>query len=75
VFAHSSINSPGVNYAVVDDLTKQLLEALIVIRLALDYRDKSETSLAVVESAKALADEAIKAAVKEGLTHGLNEQR
>lgn len=60
----------------MDDLTKQLLEALVVTRLALEYGNKSKTAVAEIESAKALADAAIKAAVKEALTRDwLNDQQ
>jgi hypothetical protein len=53
--------------AVVDDLTKRLLEALIVTRVALEYSDRTKTALAEIDSAKALAVEVIKMAVKDGL--------
>jgi len=55
------------NRVVVNDLTKRLLEALIVTRVALEYCDRSKTALAEIDSAKALAVEVIKAAVKERL--------
>lgn len=51
----------------MNDLTKRLLEALIVTRVALEYCDRSKTALAEIDSAKALAVEVIKAAVKERL--------
>lgn len=49
------------------DLLRQLVGALVVARLALDHVGCAHPDLAEVEKAKELAEEAIRAAVRESL--------